>query len=560
MRLAYLRLSSAVATMEITAQHQQDRNQLPSWVVAAPLVLSLALLYIPTYWDFARSVWTQDEHAHEPLVLAIAFWLAWTARSSIVATPSTVARLVGGVALAFGLISYFLGRTQDILLLEIGSQIPVFLGIVLLIFGGGGLRALWFPLLYLVFMLPLPSFIVDGLTAPLKQQVSVIAEDILHALGYPIARSGVVLSIGPYELLVADACSGLHSLISMSAMGLLYVYLTGHESRVRNAILVAAVLPIGFLANVVRVIVLVLVTYHFGDEAGQGVIHDSAGVLLFIVGILILFLFDAALGTAAKARGRRNRSEIQERAIVAADHSSTRRTRARALQSPFSGSLALTSTVAFFMVCTSALAVWLKPSEPMSFSEEIQLEALIPTKFGDWRIDPSVVPLMPSPDVQAALDKLYSQTLARTYINSLGQRVMLSVAYGTRQTDSLRVHQPEGCYAGQGFQIIESIKAQVSLTAGSLPVTRLVAAKGQRNEPITYWMRIGDSPARTQWEMKKVQLRYGLSGQIPDGILVRVSNISTDKERSFSLHREFIEALLASVGPKGQIDLIGLLE
>src|SRR5262245_58569612 len=297
----------AVATMEIAAQrHQQDRNHLSGWVGAAPLLLSLAVLYIPTYWEFAREVWTQDEHAHEPLVLAIAFWLAWAARSFIVFAPSAGTRILGSLSLAFGLMAYVVGRTQDILLLEIGSQIPVFLGIVLLIWGWGGLMALWFPLLYLLFMLPLPSFIVDALTSPLKQQVSVIAENILHAVGYPIARSGVVLSIGPYELLVADACSGLHSLISMSAMGLLYIYLTGHESRVRNAILIAAVLPIGFLANVMRVIVLVLVTYHFGDEAGQGFIHNSAGIVLFVVGLLILFFFYSALGAVAILRWWKN--------------------------------------------------------------------------------------------------------------------------------------------------------------------------------------------------------------------------------------------------------------
>ena len=547
--------------MEIAAHRQQrDRKPSVSWIAAAPLILSLALLYVPTYWDFARGVWTQDEHVHEPLVLAIAFWLAWAARASITPTSGNGARFIGGLALAFGLIAYLAGRTQDILLLEIGSQIPVFLGIVLLIWGWGGLRALWFPLLYLVFMIPLPSFIVDGLTSPLKQQVSIIAENILYAVGYPIARSGVVLSLGPYELLVADACSGLHSLISMSAMGFLYIYLTGHTSRLRNAILIAAVLPIGFLANVVRVIVLVLVTYHLGDEAGQGFIHDSAGVVLFIVGLLILFLFDAALGVAARVQGRGNRSEIRARPVIADDRPRAKPAPGRMSPGAFPGSLMLTGTIAFFAISTSALAVWLKPSQQMSFSEEIKLEALIPEAFGDWRIDPSMVPLMPSPDVQAAIDKLYSQTLARTYMNSLGHRVMLSVAYGTRQTDSLRVHQPEGCYAGQGFQIVEAIKAHVSLSAGSLPVTRLVAAKGPRNEPITYWMRIGDSPARTQWEMKKVQLRYGLSGRIPDGMLIRVSNISTDKEGSFSLHREFIEALLTGVGPKGQVDLIGLLE
>jgi exosortase len=118
----------------------------------------------------------------------------------------------------------------------------------------------------------------------------------LYELGYPIGRTGVVLTVGPYQLLVADACSGLHSLISMSAMGLLYIYLMGHTSWVRNGILISCLLPIAFAANVVRVMVLVVVTYHFGDEAGQGFIHDFSGIFLFIVGLILLFIIDAALG------------------------------------------------------------------------------------------------------------------------------------------------------------------------------------------------------------------------------------------------------------------------
>jgi exosortase len=109
-----------------------------------------------------------------------------------------------------------------------------------------------------------------------------------------------VLTIGQYQLLVADACSGLHSMFSLSAMGLLYFYLIKHSSWLRNGILIAAILPMAFAANIVRVLVLVLVTYHFGNDAAQGFIHSFAGILLFIVALLGLMALDALLGLVFK--------------------------------------------------------------------------------------------------------------------------------------------------------------------------------------------------------------------------------------------------------------------
>jgi exosortase B len=204
--------------------------------------------------------------------------------------------VIGWVLLVVGLLAYALGRSLEILLLEVGSQIPVMLGALLITQGTRAVRALWFALFFLVFMIPLPGFIVDTATGPLKQYISVIAENVLYAAGYPIARSGVMLTVGPYQLLVADACSGLHSMFSLSAMGLLYLYLMQRTSIARNLIIMAAILPIAFVANVVRVMVLVLVTYHLGDEAGQGFLHGFAGIMLFIIGLLFLFVLDWVLG------------------------------------------------------------------------------------------------------------------------------------------------------------------------------------------------------------------------------------------------------------------------
>ena len=265
-----------------------------------PIVIGLVVLYVPTYWMLAHGIWNSDEQAHGPIVLVVSLFLIWQQRAVFLdeasAPPTRVEVACGWALLIVGLLAYALGRSQDILLFEVGSQVPVILGALLITLGLRAARALWFALFFLLFMIPLPGFVVDAATGPLKQYISVIAEQVLYTAGYPIARSGVTLTVGPYQLLVADACSGLHSMFSLSAMGLLYLYLMQRTSPARNLIIMAAILPIAFAANIVRVMVLILVTYHLGDEAGQGFLHGFAGIMLFIIGLLFLFVLDWVLG------------------------------------------------------------------------------------------------------------------------------------------------------------------------------------------------------------------------------------------------------------------------
>lgn len=264
-----------------------------------PVLLGLLALYVPTYWMLAHGLWNSEEQAHGPIVLVVALFLIWQKRDIFltdISAPSKLNTVFGWGLLAIGLLAYALGRSQDILLFEVASQVPVILGALLITLGMRSAKALWFALFFLLFMIPLPGFVVDAVTGPLKQYISVIAEHVLYNLGYPIARSGVMLTVGQYQLLVADACSGLHSMFSLSAMGLLYLYLMQHNSVTRNLIIMVAILPIAFVANIIRVMVLVLVTYYMGDEAGQGFMHGFAGIMLFVTGLLFLFALDGVLG------------------------------------------------------------------------------------------------------------------------------------------------------------------------------------------------------------------------------------------------------------------------
>ena len=265
-----------------------------------PVAAGLLLLYLPTFYDMATRSWIKDDHAHGPIILAVLIWLIWDKRQPLLDAPTRTAPIQGLAVLLFGLFLYVVGRSQEVTLFEVGSLIPILAGVLLAMRGWLGLRALWFMLFFILYLIPLPGFIVDAMTLPLKQNISVIAAQILYAVGYPVAHEGVILNIGQYQLLVADACSGLNSMFSLSALGLLYLYLKRYKSRLHNALILASLLPIAFCANIVRVIILVLVTYHFGDAAGQGFVHRFSGMVLFISALIVMLVLDAILATFFK--------------------------------------------------------------------------------------------------------------------------------------------------------------------------------------------------------------------------------------------------------------------
>jgi exosortase B len=263
-----------------------------AWLIA---LAGYLVMMGPVYWWAANVIWQDDDHAHGAIVLAVVVWLFWTLRHRLAAVERRPAPVLGGVLFGFGLFIYFVGRMFDISILEMAAQIPVLAGGLLLLKGREAVRIAWFPLFYLIFMIPLPGVLVDAITGPLKQWISSIVVALLYRVGYPIAQSGVVISIGQYELLVADACSGLHSMFSLTALGTLFMYIMNRRSRLHNVIMLASILPIAFVANICRVIVLVLVTYHLGDAAGQGFLHGTAGFVLMGIALMIFFALDSLL-------------------------------------------------------------------------------------------------------------------------------------------------------------------------------------------------------------------------------------------------------------------------
>lgn len=288
-----------------------ERSQTPiAWIRSTPvLVAGLLAVVIPVMIRVAQESWSTEQGAHGPIVLATGLWLLSREWRNVMAVARPGSWPLGIALLAVLLPIYLFGRVTSTVEVEGTVMYAVVLTVAYMLWGGAALGRVWFPLLYLLFMFPPPDTLFAMLTQPLKIAISQWAVAILHAAGYPIAGSGVSIQIGQYDMLVAAACAGLNSMISLTALGLFYIYIL-HSANWRYMLfLVACILPVAVLANLIRVMILLLITYHFGEAAGQGFFHELAGLTMFVTALALIFLIDklakplrdrlAAMGAAA---------------------------------------------------------------------------------------------------------------------------------------------------------------------------------------------------------------------------------------------------------------------
>jgi exosortase len=286
-----------MATEALSTVTGRNEKTTLGWLLSNPLLAAGAIaLIIPTMLLVARLSWSTEQGAHGPIVMATGLWLYW--REWQVARPYFKPAPGLHVALVFIplLILYFIARVSKIIELEGYLMYGVLVAVLFSMAGVRAMRIMWFPIIYMLFIFPPPETLVAIITNPLKIALSDWGVSFLYWLGYPIASAGVTIQIGQYQLLVADACSGLNSLISLSAISLFYVYLR-HHANVRYALLLfIAVLPVAIFANLIRILFLVLLTYYGGESAAQGFLHDFAGMTMFMTALISIFAIDHFVG------------------------------------------------------------------------------------------------------------------------------------------------------------------------------------------------------------------------------------------------------------------------
>jgi exosortase len=260
----------------------------------------LASLYVPTFYRLFSYGWRQSDYTHGPLILLVFLWIIWQKRA-LFTLPADNGRQPWFVAtLLFGLVLYVFGVICGVMMFEAGSLIPVLLGATGYLYGRAALLLLLFPAAFLIFLVPPPLFFIDFVTSPLKLLVAKATAPLLAIFGYPISRDGVILYIGDYSIIVGDACSGLRSLVSLMSVGALYAYMQ-KISKVKKGIIFLSIIPISVAGNILRLIILCLITYHFGDAAGQGFFHNFSGFFLFIVALGCLVIVDVILDRGKKS-------------------------------------------------------------------------------------------------------------------------------------------------------------------------------------------------------------------------------------------------------------------
>lgn len=257
------------------------------------LILGVLALAVPTMFAIARFSWSTEQGGHGPIVLATGLWLLagrWPAVKALAAPGSPV---VTAVLLAGCLLAYLFARITGVIEIEGFALYGALLTTAYAIWGWRVLKGLWFPLIYLAFVFPPPESLVAAFTQPIKIAISETAVNLLYALGYPIASSGVTIQIAQYELLVAAACAGMNSIISLTAIGLFYVYIRHNANYRYAALMLLVIIPAAIFANFARVVMLILITYHFGDAAAQGFLHNFAGISMFVLALLFIFAVDS---------------------------------------------------------------------------------------------------------------------------------------------------------------------------------------------------------------------------------------------------------------------------
>ena len=266
-----------------------------SLMFLAALAASFVVAYMPTYLRLAGGAWASEQEGHGPIIMAMAAWAAWQQRDKLRSVELRPAPIAGWIILLLSLVLMAVTRSQDLLMVEVATQIPVLLGCLLLIGGWKMARIFAFPLAFLVFSVPPPGWLLDSFTVPLKAWVSDVVTNFLYDLGYPVAQNGVMIMIGSYELMVKDACSGMNSIFVLPAIGVFYIHEFVPKDPVRKIVLVLSTIPIAILANCFRVLALVAGAYYFGVDRIEGLFHDATGLALWVFALILFFLLDRIL-------------------------------------------------------------------------------------------------------------------------------------------------------------------------------------------------------------------------------------------------------------------------
>ncbi len=251
------------------------------------------LLYSPTFSMFIYDWSNDDNYSHGFLVPFIVGYLVWTKKDELrklVPKPSNI----GLVVLFIGLSIYIVGTIGAEWFLRRSSLIIVLGGMILYLYGKHYFRVLLFPLIFLMFMIPLPAIIYKGIAFQLQLFVSFVSAKLIAFFGVSVYLNGNIIEVSSGPLAVEEACSGMRSIMALLALSALFAYIA-YRSRLKQGIIVAFALPVAVVTNIIRVSTTGTMAHYFGHEAAEGILHDSFGWIVFVIAFILLFLLSKIL-------------------------------------------------------------------------------------------------------------------------------------------------------------------------------------------------------------------------------------------------------------------------
>lgn len=512
------------------------------WIVIACVTF---LSFSQTVYNLFVNIWSKDDQAYGPILFALSIWLFYVKRSQIIhrVNKSSILTFSIGLIYTFCLILNVVGISQNFIQLEV-IALPIFFLATIRYWGADGqIKILAAPIIFLFLITPLPASMVDIVTQPMKIAVSWAAENILYRLGFPIAREGVILQIGQYKLLVADACSGLKSLFSLEAFGVAYLMIVKSTSVLRNCTLAALIIPISFISNTIRIVILALLTYYEGEAVAQGFLHQFSGIVLFAVAIAITVVVDKSIQILSNSKSRPVK--------LVADHGNT-----VYIDVPV-GRISL--VIVGFLILSFLGSKKMTPT--VKADDQFTLTSISIPKVNRWiQTSDSMQLIDVNYNTPNEKSSFYDKVISKSYSNGL-HNIMLALAYDNRVQQDIKIHQQEICYVAQGFKILEKHSQIVKWNNTQFEIVNLLTKRDNRIEVVSYYIRIGDSVSNSATAMRLLILKEGIfSHKILDGMLVRASQVITkesDYSSAINENIKFLHDLIQLNNNKNQYLLTG---
>jgi exosortase D (VPLPA-CTERM-specific) len=469
------------------------------------LAILMAWLYFPILTRLVSQWFEDPNYSYGFFVPFFSAWVVWRRRSRLsMLKPEPSAWGFSILVLAMSvLIAGVLGAE---LFLSRVSLLFVIAGLIVFFVGWRSFRAVLFPWAFLLLMIPVPAIVLTQVTFPLQILTSSISALVLQFMGVPVLREGNIINLPALPLEVAEACSGIRSLLSLTTLTIIYGFLTDTRMYVRVVLALASV-PIAVAANTFRIVITGLLAQYWDANKAQGFFHEFSGWLIFLISLALLISVHRLFwGKPLKnppeplLEQGQNRPHLQEE----------RRSYATSPAIRFVLTVALLGGSALFLLVHQQREI-IPPHQPL---------AAVPLQLGQWQGRDEHL----SSDVLQYLGK--GDFLSRTYYEeSVGAPyVSLFMAYFPTQRTGDTVHSPLNCLPGSGWFPLEANRIELSIAGHRpFPVNRYYVAKGPDRALVLYWYWAHDRGVASEYWAKFYLVADAMRLNRSDGALVRIS-------------------------------------